>query len=297
MNFSVWSGGLDNPEETAEKLAADGISAVEMHSEPFLENEEKVIEAGAETFRKKGVTIFSVHAPFGDDDGLSNLDDEKRRLAVEKHRTFLYRTAAAGVSVVVIHPGARAEEKDMPRMEDLLLPSLEQLVNTARELHIKLALENMLPNHPGNESRNLRSIVGKISSPYLGVCFDTGHAHIAEEGLKHSFETLADLIVAFHIHDNDGTRDLHLQPPYGTIDWAEFSTLLQKIHFEDPMMIEAFPWAGADAALMLAEVEAVFQGRQVLLDLDSRKIRAACPVCGRCVFESDSGRFCGCVLS
>jgi len=33
---------------------------------------------------------------------------------------------------------------------------------------------------------------------------------------------LKEHIFNFHIHDNDGTRDMHLQPPYGSIDWEEF---------------------------------------------------------------------------
>lgn len=294
MNFSVWTGGLDKPEETAEGLASHGVPAVEMHSEPFFQSDEKTIEAGARTFRERGIRIFSVHAPFGDDDSLSGLDDEKREKAVDKHRTLLHKTAPAGVSVLVIHPGARAEEKDMPRMEDILLPSLEILVETAEELDVKLALENMLPDHPGCESTKLRGTVEKICSPYLGICFDTGHAHVVEEGVRNAFETLKDLVVALHIQDNDGTHDMHLQPPYGTIDWDEFSRLLGEIHFEDPMLIEASPWAGASAALMLSEVEAVFEGRQALVDLDGRKIRPVCPVCNRYIFESEGGRFCGC---
>jgi sugar phosphate isomerase/epimerase len=40
-----------------------------------------------------------------------------------------------------------------------------------------------------------------------------------EEGVERSFETMRELVVTTHVHDNRGEKDEHLFPYEGTIDW------------------------------------------------------------------------------
>ena len=47
-------------------------------------------------------------------------------------------------------------------------------------------------------------------------------------------EVLKDLIITFHLADNDGTRDMHLQPPYGTIPWDDFLSVFRTMDFPCP---------------------------------------------------------------
>ncbi len=57
----------------------------------------------------------------------------------------------------------------------------------------------------------------------VGLCFDTGHAHMVEADLVEALRAAAPHVVAFHVHDNDGTDDAHHVPYRGTVDWTAFA--------------------------------------------------------------------------
>lgn len=294
MQFAVCIWGLDKPEETARNLSGQGITAVESGPKFFIERDEETIERAARTFREAGIEIFSVHAPFGEQEDLSALDPNVRRSAINAHRNLLEKVALAGAKVMIVHPGRHASAEDIPKMEEVLPSSLEEVLEAAERTGVKLALENMLPDHPGYSSETIRRIVEEINSPFLGVCFDTGHAHVNEEGEITAFDNLKELIVAFHLQDNDSTHDMHLQPPYGTVNWDELVVMIRGLNFRDPMAVEAMPWGGTDFRMMLREVKALFEDGVMEVELNGLKVKAICPRCGRYAFRFGEGWFCGC---
>lgn len=293
MKFAVCHSP-EPAEEVARKLTAEGVTALETWHTFFENNDEKAIESTAKTLRDAGIRLFSAHAPFGEDFNLSSLDEEKRKATVESLKTLLEKVRLWGASVLVIHPGSHGNEKDIVSMENILPKSLEVLVKAAEKTGVKLGLENMPPSYAGCMSSHLREIVERFSSPYLGICFDTGHAHFSGEGVKDAFETLQDLIVSMHIHDNDGTRDMHLQPAYGTIDWLEFSDCLRESGFNDPITIEAVSWQDVPFSLMIKEVTALLEGKQAVVDLNGKDAQAVCPECRRYIFTTEGVPFCKC---
>ncbi|MCD6505160.1 sugar phosphate isomerase/epimerase [Candidatus Poribacteria bacterium] len=294
MEFAVCIWGLDKPEETAQDLSGQGVTAVESGPKFFIEKDEETIERAAQTFKEAGIRIFSVHAPFGEQENLSALDSNTRKNAIDVHRRLLEKIALVGAKVMIVHPGRHASGDDIPRMEEILPSSLEEVLKTAERTGVKLALENMLPEHPGYSSETVREIVEGINSPFLGVCFDTGHAHVNREGEIAAFDNLKDLIIAFHLQDNDSTRDMHLQPPYGTVNWDKLVPMIKELNFQDPMAVEAMPWGGASFGMLLKEIKALFGDGLVEVVLDGFKARAICPLCGRYMFRSGDGWFCGC---
>ena len=269
MKLAAHLWDRDNLPEMLVENSFDGVDFVETSWRYFLANDEAGVARLGEMLEERGLAISTVHAPFGTEDDLSNPDEVARKQTLERHGLLMERIAPLGVDRMVIHPGAYTEEDPSGR-EPILLDSLDVLVREAGKRGVRLALENMPPGHLGDTSGVLRGIVDKVSSPRLGVCFDTGHAHITEEGVGKAFDTLKDLTIAFHIHDNDSTRDMHIPPPYGTIDWISFAKQLDTIEIDDPMTIEARPWAGRSRGAMIEEVKAVMAGRQT----------SVCPACG-----------------
>ncbi len=65
---------------------------------------------------------------------------------------------------------------------------------------------------------NLTQFIADTRLTNLRLCFDAGHAHLAG-GVLPGFDTMRDLVVSAHIHDNHGEKDEHLVPYEGTIDW------------------------------------------------------------------------------
>ena len=70
-----------------------------------------------------------------------------------------------------------------------------------------------------------------------GICLDFGHAHMLG-GAPEAVEALSGHVITTHVHDNDGTDDIHLVPFDGTIDWVETLTALWKIGYAGPYVFE-----------------------------------------------------------
>lgn len=300
MRLAIVTGIRERVGETIAHLYETGIDAFESGHDYFMNADTRTLREMGNGFRNSGIQIWSVHAPFGKDFNLSAIDDEQRKQALATQEKLLLRVALAGVKVLVLHPGvATNNAEEIPLMNSLIVESLAQLAPIAEQVDVKLALENMLPKHPGSDSSDLRQMVEAVNSPSLGVCFDSGHAHIVGE-MRAQFEELKDLIITFHIQDNDGTtRDMHLQPGYGTTNWQDFAEVLESMNFTSPIVIEARPWGGVREDWMLKEVYSLLQGNLLKLtdfgvEGDAGNLTVRCPKCGHLVFGAPDDWFCRC---
>ncbi len=135
----------------------------------------------------------------------------------------------------------------------------------------------------------------KIDSLSLGICFDSGHANIMNN-LSDFIHTIGNSIINIHVHDNDGTYDMHLQPPYGTTDWRLFAESLRDIGFDDVITIEAPPWTGASFRQMVREVTAVIENALEPDDWQSGNANIAlrCLKCGHAILREHGKWFCNC---
>jgi len=159
---------------------------------------------------------------------------------------------------------------------------------------VKLALENLLPGHLGAKSTTVRRVVDDFDSPFLGVCLDTGHAHLNEGGVLGAFEMLRDRIINFHLQDNDGNLDRHLQPPYGTIDWVTFAAEFHALGFAHPVGVETFPWNGGTWGMLLRDLHSLFSEGRLTLSVGNTRVWAICQQCGRYCMGTPEHWFCGC---
>lgn len=188
-------------------------------------NPEQVREL-ATWFRDHGLELRSLHAPLYKDHEwgrshsgavvniaeperlrrLQSVDEVKRALEVAEHIPF---------RCLVQHLGTTNEEY-MQKKFDAAYSSLESLQLFAKQRGVRILLEN-IPNDLSTPQR-LLEFRHYTRMNDLHICFDVGHAHLAG-GVGPDFESLRDLVVSTHIHDNRGDRDDHLFPFQGTIDW------------------------------------------------------------------------------
>ena len=287
MELAICRGGLDDPQATADWLLENEAYMIETGPDFFLNSDESIIRDTAKVFKEKGISIRSIHAPFGSNCNLSDLDAEKRSQAIQTHRDLLYKAAPAVVEMIIIHPGVGgvSSQEDMERMNLLACESISRLIDAAEATGVALALENMLPEHPGCEIRHILGTLEQVNSPSLGVCFDSGHAHVCGN-MKEFMEAVGEHTISIHMQDNDGTRDMHLQPPYGTTDWPAFVEVLHKVNYRRPITIEARPWGGASHKQMLKEVSALLEAPN---DTSFR-----CQRCGHIILRSKGQWFCNC---
>ncbi len=104
-----------------------------------------------------------------------------------------------------------------------------------KEYDITIVLENMWDPDPSM----LKRLVDRVQSPFLKICFDTGHWNIfSKVSLNEWFSVLKDDIVYVHVNDNKGEIDNELIPGQGTIDWGNFNDLIRINNMEPEIIIE-----------------------------------------------------------
>ena len=290
----LWEPPFASP-EIISGLTSKGVTAVETDSDFLYMYTAEEISVIQTRFAEAGIRINSCHAPFGKQYDLSDTDPEQWRKTLKKHLIAIEHTAAAGGRVLIIHPSADVTETTRAPRKKALYASLESLIPAAEKAGIVLALENMLSDQICDTSSELCDIVTEFNSPILGACFDVGHFHVTKEGVTQAFEILKDCIIHFHLQDNDSSRDMHLQPPYGTIDWAALISSIKQQSYDFPFTVEARPWNNGTWSDLLREITALFDTGVLTLQLDGREVQVMCPKCNRYCFGTAENWSCGCL--
>ncbi|MBE0479300.1 sugar phosphate isomerase/epimerase [Candidatus Aerophobetes bacterium] len=282
----------NNLEKLCLSLSQINIRYIELGPEVLASLSLEQVTKLSRLFRKQGIRVYSVHAPYGDKADLCALEERKRKKAIVSHKKIMNMMREFNSSILVVHPGDKTEKENVHHRLNLLYNSLEELILCAKENKIILAVENMPPGFPGDSAQELKRMLEEINSPYVGICFDTGHSHIGG-ALREDFKTLQPYIVTFHIHDNDGVRDLHLQPPYGTIPWEGFVRELTSTSSQNPLIMECFPWGKVDFEWVKREIELLFGGK-LIKNVLSPHGYIRCPSCGHFFFEDNGNTVCYC---
>jgi sugar phosphate isomerase/epimerase len=219
----------------AQKLTAGILAEVERARIPAVEifcarphfdyRSVEVVRELKEWFAEHGLKVHSMHAPTSRDHSegrestapISIAEPERvRRLdAVDEMKRVLETAEQIPFHFLVLHLGGRQEMDE--RRRDAAFSSLEHLAVFAKQRGVTIALENS----PGELATpaNLRHFIVDTRLHDLRLCFDTGHAHM-EGGVERGYETMRELVVTTHVHDNHGEKDEHLLPFAGTIDWS-----------------------------------------------------------------------------
>jgi sugar phosphate isomerase/epimerase len=188
--------------------------------------------------------VHSLHAPTSREMGatrenstpisIADLERTRRLDAVDEVKRALEVAESVPYRFLILHLGAGRESQDPARTE-AAMNSLEHLCIYAKQRSVTIALENT-PGELASPSA-LRQFVAETRLRDLRLCFDTGHAHLWE-GVRPGFETMRDLVVTTHLHDNGGQRDDHLFPYQGSIDWGATMAALATADQELPMTLE-----------------------------------------------------------
>lgn len=116
-----------------------------------------------------------------------------------------------------------------------ILKNAEFWSTAINKFNITIVLENIWEtNH-----EILKELLEKVKSPFLKICFDTGHANIFSKiPLSKWFYELKDNIVYIHVNDNKGTEDNELVPGKGNINWKNFSDIIKRQKIEPNIIFE-----------------------------------------------------------
>lgn len=195
-------------------------------------------------FQSSGTTFNSIHSPlFSDGDwGRSgsppvNIADREKKRRIESMDEIKRALEVAEVipyRYLIQHVGLPGEFDDPAKFE-AAMTSIEHLHAFARPLGVKLLLEN-IPNDLSTPEK-LVELINTLHLRDVGVCFDTGHAHMMSS-VADAFHMLKEHIRSTHVHDNNKEKDEHLWPGGGSIDWNETIRLLRSAPNVPPILIE-----------------------------------------------------------
>ena len=234
--------------------AGAGFRYVDMSIGPFCLNAaspvlkpgwERWADKTADTARKHGLRMLQAHCLlFNYMD--KNAADYAYLTNVNRHLLFVCK--ALGIEYLVFHPGtdyaSPSAKRSLEGSAEWLLPFVE----LAEKLGIRLCLENVfdgisdrcLTRCYGARPEELLELVEKLNSGSVGICWDSGHAHMAKLDQEQSLRILGNRVWTTHLHDNRGQydNDLHLPPFYGSLDWAGMMRGFRAIDYSGTLNFE-----------------------------------------------------------
>jgi sugar phosphate isomerase/epimerase len=252
-------------------FARGGAQAVEIFAARghFNYHEKEHVKEIGNWFKSGQVEFHSMHSPIymsseGSRSGapsLNIIDLEKRNRieAMDEIKRAAEVAEYAPFRFLVQHIG-RTDEYDDPRKFEAALSSIEHLRAFVRPLGVTLLVENT-PNDLATPER-LKELLKALHYPDLGVCFDTGHAHMTSS-VHQAFGVLEDRIRSTHVHDNKRDRDSHLWPGEGNIDWNQTMQSLRNAPNAPAMLLEIEAEEGVDVSKKMAEAYGMLEAAAV----------------------------------
>ena len=211
-----------------------------------------------------GLTIHSAHGCWGGESikaprvDLGSTDPTVHESSVADLRRCIDWLAAAGGTLLVVHPGGLSNPTEAEERRDALGRGLEALADHARGTGMTIAVENMPPGvHPGSRMSDLAGLLGELGRPELGLTLDVAHAHISAGAASETLDA-GRLLASTHVHDNDGRRDSHQPPGAGTIEWPSWFEALDAIDYRGPIVLECIKRIREDRTSYRPEVLAPF---------------------------------------
>jgi len=181
-----------------------------------------------------------IHAPFSDLN-IASLDAGIWSETLKRLEASLEVASFLGVPFLTLHAGRLSPiggifpEKAIERN----LAGIRVLCDTGRELGVDIYVENQ-PAYPGvifSRVDEIEWMLDEIGRENLGFTFDVGHANTCGD-VREYLRSLCKKIKHVHIHDNDGSADMHEGVGRGSVDFAAAMGKLKKVGYKGAVIIE-----------------------------------------------------------
>lgn len=208
-----------------------------------------------------GLEVWSMHAvpPL-----MVNADVDLPVEMMEALQKDLRRLAAGGGRTAVYHacwmrdvpPDNFDREIDRVGWEifkERMAAVVSRLASEAAGLGITVVLENIWHTRYAAGMSTIKEIVQTIGERNVGLCLDSGHAHLAGKNVAEEVLEAGAFLKDMHFHDNVGSFDIshpdqHLPPGLGTINWQSVCRNLNRIEYPGPVVFEGILGPGDSIA-------------------------------------------------
>ena len=261
-------------EEAMRAIAENGLTHIGMDGcswDPAKNRAE--MDAFIGLMKKYGLKLQSLHG----EGGVIGPPDKPQEAAVQHQRNVVDRAHALGGKCIVFHnryvsgqpellTAHQIKQMGVEKLDEIAAPVLRETCRHAARFDIRICLENSVPSTVYSTGvEDILPGIARVGEPNLGICLDSGHAHLCGRELKDEVRKAGNLLFDTHFHDNLAqwdwrkpitAMDLHLVPGLGTINWPEAVKALDEIGFPGPVVLEGIlgpgdnlkdnPWKGAD---------------------------------------------------
>ena len=256
------------------QVAGYGFECVELFAtrSHFDYRDPAAIAELTDWLKTTGLSLHSVHAPITDrfpagDQwkpvfSIAATDTSRRQAAVDEAAAALEVAKTIPFGLLVVHvgtPETKAGAGDNNR--GAATRSIEEICRLAEPLGVRVALE-VIPNALSTPSSLVAMLERELEMPVAGICLDFGHAFLGGD-VPDAIETVAEHLIATHVHDNHRRTDEHLVPYRGAINWDAALMSMQKIGYDDTYMMELAN-TGTPAAVLEDARKARYQFEKAL---------------------------------
>lgn len=97
----------------------------------------------------------------------------------------------------------------------------------------------------GCNAEDLLELLDKLNADDIfGICWDTGHANLAQVNQPAAIQQIGSRLKALHINDNRGEKDDHLLPYLGYVEWTSLLKSLADVNYQGDFTYEIHNFTG-----------------------------------------------------
>ncbi len=234
MHLSTHNWMRAEPVETTLRRGKQyGLQSIEISGEPDQYDSKEV--------RKilKELNMFcwgSVTLTLGDRN-LAAKDEAQRAATVnymKRVATMIHELEGSELTVVPATVGKVTPDGTPEEEWQWVTDGLKEVYELTESYGIRMALEplNRFETYFLNRADQAVELA-KAVGPNCGVCLDAFHMNIEEEDFHESIRTAGDLLVDFHVADNN-----RMPPGMGQLNWQEIVATLKSIGYDGGMTLE-----------------------------------------------------------
>ncbi len=237
MGLSV---SLTMPEEQLREVREAGFDYVEVTLNSLRTKSREECSAALERFRadaeRVGLTVWSVHLPFGRAWDISSPNDSVRRAVVDRIAWFIEAVQPLRPQKMILHPSFEPIADSLRGLHiEQSIRSINTLAAVAAGCDARLLVEDLPRTCLCNTSREMLSIFERLD-PAVGVCFDTNH--LLQETPEAFARAMGGRIASLHVADYDAVDEKHWVMGRGTIDWPALITALADTGYKGVFLFE-----------------------------------------------------------
>lgn len=212
--ISFYFGYKIKCKERVKMIKDAGFDCVITCADSRFNKQNGTIKKQVRMFKKADLKLSSLHARYNDSELRNFFLENKGGNKIEKSIIKDLKIAKKyGFSCVVVHLKEEFSEIGLDR--------IKRILKVCEKLNVPIAVENI------DYQSLFVKLFESIDNKYLKFCYDSGHNNFFDKEFNY-LDKYSDKLICLHLHDNDGTDDLHTLNKYGNIEWEKIAKGLSK---------------------------------------------------------------------